>query len=100
MLIKKKHIFQVSWKDIAGLDNLIQELRETVILPIQKRELFADSRLTQPPKGVLLHGPPGNIKFCNYFKYYVMVLFIGIYQSWDERTPGSSGLYMDFNQRS
>ncbi|XP_013195583.1 outer mitochondrial transmembrane helix translocase isoform X1 [Amyelois transitella] len=49
----------VNWKDIAGLDNLIQELRETVILPIQKRELFADSRLTQPPKGVLLHGPPG-----------------------------------------
>ncbi|KAJ2940375.1 hypothetical protein O0L34_g52 [Tuta absoluta] len=49
----------VSWQDIAGLDSLIQELRETVILPIQKRELFADSRLTQPPKGVLLHGPPG-----------------------------------------
>ncbi|XP_045500477.1 outer mitochondrial transmembrane helix translocase isoform X2 [Colias croceus] len=49
----------VNWKDIAGLDNLIKELRETVILPIQKRELFADSRLTQPPKGVLLHGPPG-----------------------------------------
>lgn len=49
----------VNWKDIAGLDHLIQELRETVILPIQKRDLFADSRLTQPPKGVLLHGPPG-----------------------------------------
>ncbi|XP_032518734.2 outer mitochondrial transmembrane helix translocase-like isoform X1 [Danaus plexippus] len=49
----------VNWKDIAGLDHLINELRETVILPIQKRELFADSRLTQPPKGVLLHGPPG-----------------------------------------
>ncbi|XP_023944722.1 outer mitochondrial transmembrane helix translocase isoform X2 [Bicyclus anynana] len=49
----------VNWKDIAGLDHLIKELRETVILPIQKRELFADSRLTQPPKGVLLHGPPG-----------------------------------------
>ncbi|CAH0725503.1 unnamed protein product, partial [Brenthis ino] len=49
----------VNWKDIAGLDYLIKELRETVILPIQKRELFADSRLTQPPKGVLLHGPPG-----------------------------------------
>ena len=23
------------------------------------RELFAESQLTQPPKGVLLHGPPG-----------------------------------------
>ncbi|XP_069700171.1 outer mitochondrial transmembrane helix translocase-like isoform X2 [Periplaneta americana] len=49
----------VSWADIAGLEDVIQELRETVILPIQKKELFADSQLTQPPKGVLLHGPPG-----------------------------------------
>lgn len=49
----------VSWRDIAGLESLIRELRETVILPIQRKELFADSQLTQPPKGVLLHGPPG-----------------------------------------
>lgn len=49
----------VSWADIAGLDTLINELQETVILPINHRELFADSRLTSPPKGVLLHGPPG-----------------------------------------
>lgn len=49
----------VSWTDIAGLETLIRELRETVILPIQRKELFADSQLTQPPKGVLLHGPPG-----------------------------------------
>lgn len=49
----------INWDDIAGLESLIQELRETVILPIQRKELFADSQLTQPPKGVLLHGPPG-----------------------------------------
>lgn len=49
----------VTWENIAGLESLIQELRETVILPIQRRELFTDSQLTQPPKGVLLHGPPG-----------------------------------------
>lgn len=49
----------VTWSDIAGLETLIRELRETVILPIQRRELFTDSQLTQPPKGVLLHGPPG-----------------------------------------
>ena len=24
-------------------------------------DLFAESQLTQPPKGVLLHGPPGKI---------------------------------------
>ncbi|XP_035211921.1 ATPase family AAA domain-containing protein 1-B-like [Stegodyphus dumicola] len=49
----------ISWNDIAGLDDIIQEIRETVILPIQRRELFSGSMLIQPPKGVLLHGPPG-----------------------------------------
>jgi SpoVK/Ycf46/Vps4 family AAA+-type ATPase len=49
----------VSWTNIAGLDHMIQELRETVILPIQRKELFADSQLTTAPRGVLLHGPPG-----------------------------------------
>ena len=47
------------WKDIAGLEEVVQELVETVILPIQKRDLFSASQLTQAPKGVLLHGPPG-----------------------------------------
>jgi len=41
---------KVSWKNIAGLDNVIQELKETVILPIQRKELFEDSQLTQAPK--------------------------------------------------
>ena len=50
----------ISWEDISGLEEVVQELRETVILPIQKRDLFAGSQLTQAPKGVLLHGPPGN----------------------------------------
>ncbi|XP_045898218.1 outer mitochondrial transmembrane helix translocase-like [Micropterus dolomieu] len=34
-------------------------MKETVILPVQKRHLFQGSRLLQPPKGVLLYGPPG-----------------------------------------
>ncbi|CAG9824829.1 unnamed protein product [Phaedon cochleariae] len=50
---------KVRWDNIAGLESLIQELKETVILPIQRKELFADSQLTTAPKGVLLHGPPG-----------------------------------------
>jgi len=49
----------VSWKDVAGLENLVTELRETVIVPIQKRKLFSSSSLMSAPKGVLLHGPPG-----------------------------------------
>ncbi|XP_074527314.1 outer mitochondrial transmembrane helix translocase [Halichoeres trimaculatus] len=50
---------KVSWRDIAGLDEIINELQDTVILPFQKRHLLAGSRLFQPPKGVLLFGPPG-----------------------------------------
>ncbi|XP_069473860.1 outer mitochondrial transmembrane helix translocase-like isoform X2 [Ambystoma mexicanum] len=50
---------KVTWKDIAGLDDVIEELQDTVILPFQKRHLFKHSKLCQPPKGVLLHGPPG-----------------------------------------
>ncbi|XP_020286612.1 ATPase family AAA domain-containing protein 1-B-like isoform X2 [Pseudomyrmex gracilis] len=50
---------KVSWNNIAGLDSVIQELQETVILPIQRKELFEDSQLIQAPKGVLLYGPPG-----------------------------------------
>lgn len=43
---------KVTWSDIAGLESLIQELRETVILPIQRKDLFVDSLLTTPPKGI------------------------------------------------
>lgn len=50
---------KVSWRDIAGLDEVINELQDTVILPFQKRHLLANSKLFQPPKGVLLFGPPG-----------------------------------------
>lgn len=42
---------QVSWRDIAGLDEVINELQDTVILPFQKRHLMANSKLFQPPKG-------------------------------------------------
>ncbi|XP_026869260.1 ATPase family AAA domain-containing protein 1-B [Electrophorus electricus] len=50
---------QIKWGDIAGLDDVITELKDTVILPVKKRHLFEGSRLLQPPKGVLLYGPPG-----------------------------------------
>ncbi|XP_068150534.1 outer mitochondrial transmembrane helix translocase [Drosophila tropicalis] len=50
---------KVQWNDIAGLDLIIQELRESVVLPVQHKDLFKGSKLWQAPKGVLLHGPPG-----------------------------------------
>ncbi|XP_067262538.1 outer mitochondrial transmembrane helix translocase isoform X1 [Chanodichthys erythropterus] len=50
---------KVTWRDVAGLDEVVSELQDTVILPFQKRHLFYGSKLLQPPKGVLLYGPPG-----------------------------------------
>lgn len=50
---------KVTWRDVAGLDEIISEMQDTVILPFQKRHLFSGSKLLQPPKGVLLYGPPG-----------------------------------------
>ncbi|ELU06520.1 hypothetical protein CAPTEDRAFT_148262 [Capitella teleta] len=48
-----------SWEDIGGLTHTIEDIQETVILPFKRRELFQTSNLIQPPKGVLLYGPPG-----------------------------------------
>jgi len=44
---------KISWSDIAGLKETIQELHETVILPIQRADLFSQSSLIQAPKGKL-----------------------------------------------
>jgi len=49
----------IGFEDIAGLEQLVGELKREVILPLQKKELFANSSLMAAPKGVLLHGPPG-----------------------------------------
>ncbi|CAG5118276.1 unnamed protein product [Candidula unifasciata] len=50
---------EVTWESIGGLDNTIQEIQETVILPFKRADLFRNSSLLQPPKGILLYGPPG-----------------------------------------
>jgi proteasome regulatory subunit len=51
----------VGYSDIGGLDAQIQELRETVELPLLKPELFEKVGI-EPPKGVLLYGAPGTGK--------------------------------------
>ncbi len=51
----------VSYDDIGGLDEQIQEIKETVELPLVKPHLFEKIGI-DPPNGVLLHGPPGTGK--------------------------------------
>lgn len=47
----------VSWDDIAGLNNSKQALREAIVLPMLKPGLFTGAR--KPWSGILLFGPPG-----------------------------------------
>ena len=51
----------VNYDDVGGMEDTIRALREMVELPLRYPELF--TRLgVDPPKGVLLHGPPGTGK--------------------------------------
>ncbi len=49
---------KISYEDIGGLVDTIQKVREMVELPLKHPELFEKLGI-DPPKGVLLHGPPG-----------------------------------------
>ncbi|MDH5401840.1 MAG: CDC48 family AAA ATPase, partial [Candidatus Heimdallarchaeota archaeon] len=51
----------ISYEDIGGLDEIIQELKETVEWPIKNPSAFERLGIT-PPSGILLYGPPGTGK--------------------------------------
>jgi len=48
----------VTYEDVGGLDDQIEAIRDAVELPYLHAELFQEHQL-QPPKGILLYGPPG-----------------------------------------
>src|SRR4029079_759459 len=48
----------ITYAEIGGLDDQIELIRDAVELPYLHAELFAEYQL-QPPKGILLYGPPG-----------------------------------------
>jgi len=52
---------RVSYEDIGGLRDEIDRIREMIELPLKHPELF-DRLGIEPPKGVLLWGPPGTGK--------------------------------------
>ena len=53
-----KGVPRTTYEDIGGLHEEIQRIREMVELPLRHPELFQRLGI-DPPKGVLLHGPPG-----------------------------------------
>ncbi|XP_074268543.1 uncharacterized protein LOC141591935 isoform X2 [Silene latifolia] len=52
----------VTFEDIGALENVKDTLKELVMLPLQRPELFTKGQLTKPCKGILLFGPPGTGK--------------------------------------
>ncbi|CAG8946549.1 unnamed protein product [Penicillium salamii] len=69
----------VSLADLGGLDDVVQELGDLVILPMTRPQVYLSSNV-QPPRGVLLHGPPGCGKtlIANAFAAELGVPFISI----------------------
>src|SRR4051812_14734686 len=48
----------VSYDDVGGLDDQIEQIKDAIELPYLYGELFHEHEL-EPPKGILLYGPPG-----------------------------------------
>ncbi|MEM1650375.1 MAG: CDC48 family AAA ATPase [Sulfolobales archaeon] len=49
---------RVTWEDIGDLEEVKERIREMVELPLKHPEFFKHLGI-EPPKGVLLYGPPG-----------------------------------------
>ncbi|MCC6010892.1 MAG: CDC48 family AAA ATPase [Desulfurococcaceae archaeon] len=52
---------EVRWSDVGGLEDVKQELRESIEWPMRYPHVFEKMGI-QPPKGILLFGPPGTGK--------------------------------------
>ena len=52
---------EVTYQDIGGIEEQVEEVRETVEMPLKSPGMFEDVGI-DPPSGVLLHGPPGTGK--------------------------------------
>ena len=55
---EEKGATYITYEDVGGLDREIQRVREMVELPLRHPSLFKRLGI-DPPKGVLLRGPPG-----------------------------------------
>ncbi|MEM0297317.1 MAG: AAA family ATPase, partial [Zestosphaera sp.] len=51
-------MMRVTYEDVGGMKDVVERVRELVELPLKHPELFRKLGI-EPPKGVLLYGPPG-----------------------------------------
>jgi len=58
ILARARGIPKVTWEDIGNLEEVKARIREIVELPMKHPELFKHLGI-EPPKGILLYGPPG-----------------------------------------
>ncbi|VIO92391.1 MUC19, putative [Brugia malayi] len=49
----------ITWNDIGALETVREELKWSILVPIQKPELFREFGMESKPQGILLCGPPG-----------------------------------------
>ncbi|MEM2021793.1 MAG: CDC48 family AAA ATPase, partial [Zestosphaera sp.] len=54
----RRTVPRITWEDIGDLEEVKERVREIVELPMRHPELFKHLGI-EPPKGVLLYGPPG-----------------------------------------
>ncbi|KAK8791914.1 hypothetical protein WA158_005291 [Blastocystis sp. Blastoise] len=52
----------ISFKDIGGLEDVKQEIKDMILLPLLRPDIFKGKKLLEFPKGILLYGPPGTGK--------------------------------------
>ncbi|XBW36551.1 hypothetical protein QEN19_002127 [Hanseniaspora menglaensis] len=60
ILVARSSQRPLEWNDIIGLENCKQQLKETIVFPFLRPDLF--SGLREPINGLLLYGPPGTGK--------------------------------------
>ncbi|OLL22920.1 putative AAA domain-containing protein [Neolecta irregularis DAH-3] len=62
----KKHKVENKWaspsnislEDLGGVEDCVEEILELIAMPLSHPEVYAYTGI-QPPRGILLHGPPG-----------------------------------------
>jgi ribosome biogenesis ATPase len=77
--IDRSPLANITLSDLGGVDSVIHDLTELIALPILYPDVYTFSGI-QPPRGVLLHGPPGCGKtmIANAFAAELGVSFISI----------------------